>query len=152
MHEYKNEIWKDIPGYIGLYQASNLGRIRGIDRIITYKSGIKKRQKGVVLQPQDVGHGFNYKKVILVDSEHERKYLYVHRLVAMTFIPNPDNLPQVNHKNQLKDDNRVENLEWVSCKDNINFGDRIERMVATRLANRLSLLDKNRSNAELWNL
>lgn len=59
------------------------------------------------------------------------KQRYVHRLIASTFIPNPDNLPEVNHKNEVKTDNRVENLEWISTKDNINYGTHNERMAAS---------------------
>lgn len=97
-------------------------------------------------------------KVTLADLEHNKKMFYVHRLVGMTFLPNPDNLPEINHINQIKDDNRVENLAWVSSKDNNNFGDRVARMVATRKLNHRLRKAKNDLekqiilNLDLWKI
>ena len=95
-----NEIWKDIPGCEGRYWVSNLGRIKSINKILTPD----KSQKGYLRARIAVGG--------------KQKSLKIHRLVAMLFIPNPDNLPQVNHKNEDKADNRVCNLEWVDNRTN----------------------------------
>ena len=98
------EVWKTIPGF-EKYQVSNLGRVRsfrGITERIMKSSGIKYKQIGLSIK------GKVY-------------YFLIHRLVAEAFIPNPDNLPFVNHKNEDKTDNRVENLEWCTAKYNMTY-------------------------------
>lgn len=105
------EVWKDIPGYEGLYQVSSLGRVKslnynheGYQKILSFK----KERNG-------------YLRVGLF-REGRQKLFSVHRLVATVFIPNPNNLPQVNHKDEDKTNNRADNLEWCSCQYNINYG------------------------------
>lgn len=107
------EIWKDIEGFEGHYQVSNFGRIKSLSR----KSGntIKKER---ILKPRDHTHGYSE---VSLGKDMKFKNKFVHRLVAIAFIPNPDNKPQVNHINENKQDNRVENLEWVTAKYNINY-------------------------------
>lgn len=109
----KNEIWKDCKGYEDLYQVSNLGRIWSV-----------KRQKIMKLQNTT----YKYLKVTLIAKNGKKKNELVHRLVAIAFIENPLNLPQVNHKNEDKQDNRVENLEWCDNKYNSNYGTRTQRI------------------------
>lgn len=117
------EIWKAIPGYEGLYEASSEGRIRSLDRYSREfdNNGTKCRRiiKGRILKGS---HDFDgYVNVDLYDLDHKSPRTYrVHRLIALTFIPNLNNLSQIDHLNGIKDDNRVCNLEWVSCKENIN--------------------------------
>lgn len=97
-----NEVWKDIPEYEGLYQVSNLGRVKSLKRKIFLKPRLTQRgYVTVVLYRNSVPNSFQ-----------------IHRLIAFVFIPNPDNKPQVNHKNGVKTDNRVENLEWVTNYEN----------------------------------
>lgn len=102
-----DEIWKDIEGYEGLYQVSNLGRIK-----IT-RNGKERITIGVL----DKTTG--YRKFSLHNHGKEKKFL-VHRLVAKVFIPNIDNKPEIDHINTIRDDNRVDNLRWVTRKENRN--------------------------------
>ena len=99
------EIWKDIKGYEGLYQISNLGRVKSLPRQKT-KGGILKQ------------FSTEYLVVSMVENGKIKK-IKVHRLVAETFIPNPNNLPQVNHIDGNKFNNNMNNLEWVTSKENI---------------------------------
>lgn len=116
-----NEIWKDIKGYNGKYQISNMGNVKSMWRNNQYKSQI-----GTPKTLKKYKHKQGY-MVVFLTNNGETKQCFIHRLVAEAFIPNPDNLPQVNHKNEIKNDNRVENLEWCTGKYNSNYGTRVER-------------------------
>ena len=118
------EIWNNIEGYEGLYQISNQGRVKSL-----------KQGKERILKPANNGKG--YLQVQLYKNG-EKKMCLIHRLVALTFIPNPQNLPQVNHKTEDKTDNRVENLEWCSSKYNMNYGTRTQRQAEKMTNGKLS--------------
>ena len=114
-----NEEWRPIGGYEGLYEVSNLGRVRSVDRYVKSKGESYWLRKGKMLSPAKDKNG--YLKVNLY-CNGKCKTINVHRLVAQEFIPNPDNLPQINHKDEDKTNNRVDNLEWCDAKYNINYG------------------------------
>ncbi len=115
----QQEEWRQVKGY-ELYEISSTGQVRSLDRIQTMntKWGGKMNRfvKGVILT--QVNRGDGYYVVSLYDTSRVPKLCAVHRLVAETFIPNPNNLPFVNHINGDKMDNRVENLEWTTPKGN----------------------------------
>lgn len=104
----EKEIWKDIPGHEGLYQASNLGEIKSLSRKGSPREFILKQ-----------GNKEGYRSVVLTKGHQLDKTFAVHRLVSITFIPNPKNKETVNHINGIKSDNRVENLEWNTRSENI---------------------------------
>lgn len=115
MENIINEIWRPIKGYEGLYEVSNLGRIKSVDRTVVYKNGRTYIYKGQILLISKCTKG--YFRVEL-SKDNKRKYKYGHRLVAEAFIPNPDNKPCVDHINTDRSDNRVENLRWVTYTEN----------------------------------
>ncbi len=118
------EIWKPIKYYEGLYEVSNFGRIR----------------KGERLKAQNKNNS-GYFLVTLYKNNIKHIYL-VHRLVAETFISNPNNHPCVNHKDENKENNRVDNLEWCTRKYNINYGTCIERITKSN-GKKIIQRDKN---------
>ena len=111
----KREIWKPVVGYEGFYEISSMGRLRSVDRIIIDINGRASLLKGklVVLTHSLDG----YLKVLLSKNGKQRSFK-IHRLVAMAFIPNPEGKKFVDHINAIRDDNRVENLRWVTAKEN----------------------------------
>lgn len=127
MDSNSNEIWRDVVGYEDTHQVSNLGRVRVKERVINTSTG-KRKYKSKLLSVQTSG---GYKFVILVVNNN-RKTAYIHRLIAEAFIPNPDNLPCVNHKDEDKNNNSVDNLEWCTVAYNNTYGTRLERVSKTR--------------------
>lgn len=123
----EQEIWKDIPGMEDRYQASNMGRIRGKMMSYTRESGWKYNKKECVLKPYRAGSYKQYLYVTLKPLKDKKVNMSVHRLVAMTFLPNPLNLPEVNHKDENTTNNCVDNLEWCTRKYNSNYGTCRER-------------------------
>ena len=111
------EIWKDIKGYEGLYQVSNLGRIKSLDKVIIRKDGIEYIKRGTILKPSTNTGGYLQ---IGLSKNGIRKLFRIHRLVAIAFIPNPHNKPFIDHINTIKTDNKVENLRWVTREENAN--------------------------------
>ena len=122
MNEDEEEKWRDIAGYEGMYQISNLGRVKSLERQMKLnlnkdKNMIKKEK---ILKPGKTGIRHNYLGVELL-KKSKQKHKYIHRLVAETFIPNPENKPCIDHINGRKLDNRANNLRWVTYKENNNY-------------------------------
>ena len=128
------EIWKDIEGYEGLYQVSNLGRVRSLGRTINRMTRWGT-VKPYTIKPRVLKHkisAYGRLQYHLHSLDGVVKPYLAHRLVAKHFIPNPDNLPEVNHKDENPKNNRADNLEWVSHIANCNYGTRNERSAAKR--------------------
>ena len=106
------EFWKDIVGYEGIYQVSNLGRVKSLVTWCCNK--YKKREK--ILKPALNTYGY---PTVSLSKNKLRKNKTIHRLVAENFIPNPNNYSQVNHKDGVKTNNKINNLEWVTGSENI---------------------------------
>lgn len=123
------EEWRFIKNYEGLYEVSNTGLVRSIDRYTINSKGVKKRYKGKLLSP-----GFNKRNGYFL-VRISKDCFYVHRLVAEAFLDNPDNLREVNHKDEDKTNNRVDNLEWCTSKYNRSYGTRTERQRNTNIKN-----------------
>lgn len=118
------EIWKDIKGYEGLYQISNSGKVKSFRRSSKYGSPDE-----MILKPQLINSGY---EVVTLYSHTRRSKFQIHRLVAETFIPNPYNFPCVNHKDENKLNNCVDNLEWCTYQYNNNYGTAKIRSVEKR--------------------
>lgn len=110
-----DEVWKDITGYEGRYAVSNLGRVKTIPHRVSNHTGTKLLKERI-LKPNVLAKG--YLQLSLSDKDYKRRMFQVHRLVAMMFVPNPNNYPQVNHIDCNKQNNRVDNLEW--CNNSMN--------------------------------
>ena len=111
------EIFKDIEGYEGLYQVSNYGSVKSL--------GNSKTRKEKVLKPFNTTKGYLQ---VELSKQGKRKNYYIHRLVAQAFLQNPNNLPEINHKDEDKTNNHVTNLEWCDRKYNINYGTLKEKL------------------------
>ncbi len=132
--EIKEE-WRDIKGHEGIYQVSNLGRVKSLDRIIKYINGKSVCTKGKYINGYDNANGYWY--VDLYGHDKKRKKKGVHVLVAQAFIENPNNHTQVNHKDEKRSNNRWDNLEWCTSKYNNNYGNHAEK-------SRLAHIGKNK--------
>ena len=120
-----SEVWKDIVGYEGLYKVSDKGNIYSVERI----SSQGNKCGGFTIKPTTTRGG--YLQVQLYKNGI-REHKYVHRIVAEAFIPNPNNYPEINHKDEDKTNNYMGNLEWCTRKYNVNFGTAIERAAQTQ--------------------
>ncbi len=118
------EVWKDIPGYEGLYCVSNIGRIMSLDFNHTKVPKIR------ILRKDRAGY-----IVVNLHKNNRVKTLKVHRIVAISFIPNPLGLPHINHKDEDKSNNCVDNLEWCDTSYNNCYGSRIRRALDTKKKN-----------------
>ncbi len=125
--ELCQEIWKPVTNYEGKYEVSNLGRVKSIRSHDTY-----------IMKPNS---NRGYLRVGL-RKDGIKKYLSIHRLVLEAFVPNPQNLPQVNHKDECKTNNRVENLEWCDASYNSSYGCRNRKILETRRKKKVGMYPK----------
>lgn len=119
LKDFEGEIWKDIAGFKGVYQVSNYGRIKALDRYITNCRGVKYFCKGKIISPwKNTGGYCRY----FLYKNNTKVCIIAHRLVAELFVPNPNNLPIVNHKDENPSNNCFWNLEWCTHTYNMNYG------------------------------
>ena len=116
------EIWKDIEGYEGLYKISNLGRVKSLRNFSGVHKKYYKYEK--IMKPVDNGRGY---LTAMLSKNKIKKHKYIHRLVTQEFIANPYNLPEVNHKDENKKNNCVNNLEWCERIYNNQYGTKNKR-------------------------
>ena len=122
------ETWRPVKGYEGYYEVSDLARVRSLDHTSNTIKGLR-HLRGKILSQRSAGN--DYKMVeLIIDGVHCSKL--VHRLVAEAFIPNPDNLPCINHKDEDKTNNLPSNLEWCDHVYNNNYGTAKQRMALTK--------------------
>ena len=122
------EHWKSIAGYEGLYEVSDLGIVKSL-----------KYGKEKILKPWKNHNGYLH---VDICKDGQKKMSLVHRIVAEAFIPNPNNLETINHKDEVKTNNVASNLEWMSQKDNINYGTHNKR-VAESLSKQVQMFNKS---------
>lgn len=123
------EIWKDVVGYEGYYQVSNLGRVRSLDKEVNCLKGQKRIAKGKVLKLIPYTNGY---LSVRLSADNAQKKVLVHRLVAIAFLPNPNELPEVNHKDEVRTNNCLDNLEWCDRSYNVHYGTALQRMKESR--------------------
>ena len=155
------EVWKDIKGYEGLYQVSNFGRVRSLDRYVEqmdrWGNIASRLYKGKVLSQKISKSG--YSQVQLFCARKRGKSAYVQRLVADAFVPNPDNFPEVNHIDENKSNNNSVNLEWCDRYYNTHYGTRNDKIrdymrktrakISTKEVEKIKLLSDNKSVREI---
>lgn len=120
----ENEIWEDVVNYEGIYEVSNRGRVRSVDRVVITKNGRECKYKGkmISMPPNQDGYPtFN------LCYQGKIKPVKTHRIVAEAFIPNPNNYTEINHIDENKANNEVSNLEWCTRKHNMNHGTGLQR-------------------------
>ena len=129
LFEHPKEEWKDIVGFEGSYQVSNLGRVKSLSRIVRANTCGLREISEKILSNAKSSCGYD---LVMLSKNGKHYNKFIHRLVAETFIPNPNKYREVNHKDENKHNNMVENLEWCDRKYNANYGTGIERCAAKK--------------------
>lgn len=127
------ELWKALSGYEGYYEVSNKGNVRSVDREVVGSDNKRYFYRGRLLKqhPDRVG----YMRVALT-KDKRTSWRSVHRLVAQAFVPNPSNLPEINHKDENKSNNSADNLEWCDRNYNVRYGLYAEKMSSAMTNNK----------------
>jgi hypothetical protein len=137
-----DEEWRDIEGFEGVYQISSFGRVKSLSRKNSYGRKIGEK----TIKSHEMRGG--YLRIVL-HKDGSRKSCLIHRLVAKTFVPNPHNLPIINHKDENTNNNMPSNLEWCSNKYNINYGTRNKRL-SQSLKKKIGQYSKNNKLIKMW--
>lgn len=127
LEDFEGEVWKDIADYEGLYRVSSCGRVKSLERHVERKSGKTMFVKERICRPY-MNKGYLYVRLSKDGVQPNKK---VHRLVAEAFIPNTNNYPDVNHKDEVPSNNIVSNIEWCTKEYNFTYGTRLKRMKET---------------------
>lgn len=130
------ELWKDIENFNGLYQISNFGNVKSMPKMVIFSNGRKRHYDELILKLRKDGKGYNFVTLYKKDFNIQVR---VHRLVAEAFIINHNNSPCVNHKNGIRTDNNIENLEW--CTHSENTLDGIKRGTINNPSKKISIED-----------
>ena len=142
---------KPVPGYEGYYEVDNLGRVFSVDRIIQVNDNGRIYDKpihGAMLKQTNHSRGY---KTVSLTKYGKTKQEYVHRIVASAFIPNPDNLPAVNHKDEDKTNNFVDNLEWCTVSYNNTYGEKTKKQAEKKSGMRFCCKKEEKGKREnLW--
>ena len=139
------EEWRDIKGYEGLYQVSNTGKVKSLERTVRIGRGYRTVTEKI-MKPRENNHGYLQ---LHLCREGKRKLCRIHRLVAQAFLPNPDNLSEVNHKDENKQNNYVENLEWCSHSYNNTYNDKAKK-VGKKLSKPVYSINKESGLITYW--
>lgn len=150
------EMWKDVKGFEGIYQISNLGRLKVLKRKIfneKYFGNVKwVEKKEKIMKPSNDTKG--YLHTVLTDNNGNKKAVKIHRLVAQAFIPNPQNKPQINHIDGNKENNNVNNLEWCTNDYNIKHSWKIglrSKKTYTNIMKKINQYDLEGNFIKQWN-
>ena len=128
----REEIWKPIVDYEGYYEVSNLGRVRSVDRYVPRKNQSPQYFEGKILKPAINPAGYAW---VRISNGRTVKMCRIHRLVAEAFIPNPNNYPIINHKDENKQNNSIDNLEWCTYSYNATYNNSMRARINTRNKN-----------------